>query len=60
MIIEFKTKRNQYGHREYIRIDTDKKTFTRMPSFIPEGIEVKMNDYRELVEKCRNDNFTEV
>ena len=25
MIMEFKTKANRYGHRNYLRIDTDKK-----------------------------------
>lgn len=60
MILEFKTPRNTYGHREYIRIDTDKKTFTRQPHFIAEGIEIKKTDYRILVDTVRNNDFKEV
>ena len=60
MILEFRTPRNTYGHREYIRIDTDKKTFTRQPHFIAEGIEIKKTDYRILVDTVRNNDFKEV
>ena len=60
MILEFRTKRNEYGHREYIKIDTENKTFSRMPAFIPEGAEIKKADYRNIVEQCRADNYTEV
>lgn len=60
MILEFKTPRNTYGHREYIRIDTGKKTFTRQPHFIAEGIEIKKTDYRILVDTVRNNDFKEV
>lgn len=60
MIIEFKTARNINGHREYIRIDTDTKTFTRQPHFIAEGIEIKKADYREMLGKLKEDNFKEV
>ena len=31
MIIEFKTRRNEYGHRDYLKIDTDGKIYTRQP-----------------------------
>lgn len=60
MILEFRTPRNTYGHRDYIRIDTDKKTFTRQPHFIAEGIEIKKKDYRILVDTVRNNDFKEV
>ena len=60
MIIEFKTARNINGHRDYLRIDTDNKTFTRQPYFIAEGAEIKKTDMRELIEKCRTDNYKEV
>ena len=50
MILEFKTPRNTCGHREYIRIDTNKKVFTRQPHFIPEGIEISRREYKNLLE----------
>ena len=60
MILEFRTPRNTYGHRDYIKIDTDKKTFTREPHFIAEGIEIKKSDYRNLLDIIRTDNYKEV
>ena len=60
MIIEFKTARNINGHREYLRIDTDNKTFTRQPHFIAEGIEIKKADYREMLGKLKESNYKEV
>ena len=60
MILEFKTPRNTYGHRDYIKIDTDKKTFTRQAAFIPQGAEIKKTDYRILLDTVRADNYKEV
>ena len=57
MIIEFKTKRNEYGHRDYLRIDTDNKTYTRQPHFIAEGTEIKKTDMRVLLDKCIADGY---
>lgn len=60
MIIEFKTKRNEYGHRDYLKIDTDKKTYTRQTHFIAEGTEIKKTDMRELIEKCIADGYKQI
>lgn len=60
MIIEFKTARNTYGHREYLKIDTDKQTYTRQPHFIAEGIEIKKTDYREMLGRLKENNYKEV
>ena len=60
MILEFKTPRNTYGHRDYLKIDTDKKTFTRAAAFIPQGVEIKKSDYKNLLDIIRADNYKEV
>ena len=56
MILEFKTPRAAYGIRRYLKIDTEKRTFSR----VCPGIEIKTGDYKELVEQLRTDNFEEV
>ena len=48
MILEFKSPRNTCGHREYIRIDTEARSYTDMPSFIPQGIEITRKELREI------------
>ena len=48
MIIEFKSPRNTCGHREYIKIDTEARTYTDMPSFIPQGIEITRKEIKEI------------
>lgn len=50
MILEFKTPRNTCGHRNYIKIDTNTRTFTRQAAFIPEGIEISRREYKNLLE----------
>ena len=60
MIIEFKTKRNEFGHRDYLKINTDNKTYTRQPHFIAEGIEIKQRDLRELTDTVRKDGYQEI
>ena len=57
MIIEFKTPRNTNGHREYIRIDTEKKTYADMPSFIPQGIEISRKEIRDLKAAAIQDGY---
>lgn len=59
MIIEFKTPRNTCGHREYLRIDTDTKTYKREPHFIPEGLEITRKELREVLEKAIADGYKE-
>lgn len=57
MILEFKSPRNTCGHREYIRIDTEKKTYTDMPSFIPQGIEISRKELREIKAAAIQDGY---
>ncbi len=61
MFIEFKTKRNTYGHRKYLGIDTEAKVYSRQsPRMITEGIEINSSDMEELIEKCERNEFEEV
>lgn len=48
MILEFKSPRNTCGHRDYLRLDTEAKTYTDMPSFIPQGIEITRRELKEI------------
>lgn len=57
MILEFKSPRNTCGHRAYIRIDTEAKTYTNMPSFIPQGIEISRKEIRDLKDKAIQDGY---
>ena len=57
MILEFKTPRNTCGHREYLRIDTEKKTYTDMPSFIPQGVEISRKEISDLKGKAIEDGY---
>lgn len=61
MIFEFKTtNKNTYGHRKYLRIDTNLKVFsTHCPSIVTPGIEIKTKDYKKLIEQIRKDGFIE-
>ena len=60
MIIEFKTARNINGHREYLRIDTEKKTYRREPGFIAEGLEITRKELKEVLENAIADGYKEV
>lgn len=61
MKLEFKTRRNQYGHRETLIIDTIDKAFTRKPQrMIPEGIEIKTRDYKDLVKQLEKEGYKEI
>lgn len=58
MIIEFKTKRNTNGHRNYLRIDTDKKEYsTFCRSMIADGVEVKEADRKNLIKELQENGF---
>lgn len=57
MILEFKSPRNSCGHREYLRIDTEKRTYTDMPSFTPQGIEISRKDVRDLKAAAIQDGY---
>lgn len=57
MILEFKSPRNTCGHRAYLKIDTEKKTYTDMPSFIPQGIEISRKEIREIKVAAIDDGY---
>ena len=60
MIIEFKTKRNTNGHRNYLRIDTDKKEYsTFCHRMVVDGIEIKAADRKNLIKELQENGFTE-
>ena len=60
MIMEFKTKANRYGHRNYLRIDTDKKEYsTFCHKMIVDGMEIKEADRRILIKRIVDENYTE-
>lgn len=61
MILEFKTtNKNTYGHRKYLRIDTNLKVFTtHCPYMVISGIEIKTKDYKTLIEQIRKNGFIE-
>lgn len=61
MLIEFKTKRNTYGHRKYLGIDTGAEVYSRQSHrMITEGIEIKSSDMKKLIDKCERNEFKEV
>lgn len=60
MIIEFKTKRNTNGHRAYLRIDTEKKEYsTFCHSMVMDGIEIKVEDRKNLIKELKDNCFTQ-
>lgn len=61
MLMEFKTARNTYGHRRYLGIDTENRTFTtNCPKMITEGAELKTKDYRNLIEQLQREGYKEI
>lgn len=60
MILEFKTKRNTYGHRNYLRIDTDRKEYSRFcRRMTVDGAEIKSADIKSLLAQAKEDGYTE-
>ena len=60
MVLEFMTKRNVNGHRNYLKVAIDRGVFTRQcNSMIMDGIEIKSADYKRLLEMCEG-RLTEV
>lgn len=62
MILKFATKRDINGNRYYLAIDTENKTFSRLPRhwFCREDfIEVTKTDKRRLIETLKKDGYTE-
>ena len=60
MIMEFKTKANSYGHRNYLRIDTDKKEYSIFCyKMIVDGMEIKEADRRILIKRIVDEGYTE-
>ena len=61
MILEFKTKRNTYGNRKSLGIDTGAEVYSRQcPRPIPSGIEIKSSDMKALIVQCENNEYKEV
>ena len=61
MILEFKTKRNINGHRNYIIIYTDTKEFCLESStMIIYGIEIKVSDYRDIIKTLKDNGYTQI
>lgn len=61
MILEFRTKRNANGHRKYLCIDTGAEIYsTESPRMIIEGVEIKSNDYKQLLEKLKELEYKRV
>lgn len=58
MIIEFKTPRNTCGHREYLRLDTERKTYRTEPHFIAEGLEITRKELKKVLEQAIEDGYT--
>lgn len=59
----FMTKRNTYGHRKYLFIDTEKKLFTYAnPSIYPPDntIEIKSKDMANLSDVLRENGYSMV
>lgn len=57
MILEFKSPRNTCGHRAYLKIDTEAKSYTDMPSFIPQGIEISRKEIRDIKAAAIQDGY---
>lgn len=57
MIIEFKTPRSTCGHRDYLKLDTEKKTYSREPHFIAEGLEITRKELKEVLENAIEDGY---
>ena len=62
MIIEFKTRRNTTnGSRKYLAIDTGAETYTtNNPHMITSGIEIRISDYKEMIEKLKRLEYKEL
>lgn len=63
MLLKFATKRNVNGNRHYIAIDTENKTYSKLPSsWICKGdfIETTKTALRQIEDKAKSDNYTYV
>ena len=60
MLLEFKTKRNTYGHRNYLRIDTERKEYsTFCHRMTVDGTEIKSADMKSILAQAKADGYTE-
>lgn len=60
MLLEFKTKRNTNGHRNYLRIDTEKKEYsTFCRRIVVAGAEIKSADMKSILAQAKADSYTE-
>ena len=62
MILKFATKRNAYGHRNGLEIDTDNKTYKLNYSYwhSDEYTEIKATDRKKLIEQLENEGYTRI
>lgn len=62
MILQFRTKRNANGNCKYLGIDTGAECYaTECNTWIcKEFAELKMKDYRALIEQCERHGFKRV
>lgn len=57
-IQRFATKRNMYGTRFFLEVDTEKKTFTQYKSFM-DFQEVSQKRLRELIDQLKENGYVE-
>lgn len=61
MLIEFKTKRDRNGHRRYLIINTEGKSYATQPThMIPDGIEISCTNYRAIRDQLNEQGYTQV
>lgn len=62
MLLKFATKRDVNGNRYYLTIDTDKRTFSRVPHiwYRDEFTEVTKKDFHELIARAKAEEFREI
>lgn len=60
MILTFVTKKDINGNRYYLTVDFEKKVFSRVDRWYDrEFIQVRKQDQRRIIEKLKNNSFSE-
>ena len=58
MILRFKSKRNTYGYRSYLAINTEKKTYSDIsPRMIEDGEEITKKSMDNIKSALINDGY---
>lgn len=63
MLIKFATKRNTNGHRYYIAIDTDRKTYSQNPASIlykGDFVEITKAALHDIKQQAVKDGYTPI